>query len=285
MVASVWFSRWIFTPSLASTAWCSPSLQRRPGIRRPGELVDDDDFAVLDHVVLVEVEQHVGLEGLLHVVLPLDGVHVPQVGQVQQARGLVEAFVGQGHGAALLVDRVVAGEILFAGLLAFDHLAADEFGDDAVGLRVLVGRFLARAGDDERGAGFVDQDRVHFVDDAVVMVALDAILQAELHVVAQVVEAELVVGAVGDVAVVGLLALVVVEVVDDDADRHAQELVEPAHPLGVALGQVIVDGDDVDALARRARSGKPASVATSVFPSPVFISAILPWCSTMPPIN
>ena len=35
MVASVWFSRSIFTFSLASTAWCSPSLQRRPGIRRP----------------------------------------------------------------------------------------------------------------------------------------------------------------------------------------------------------------------------------------------------------
>jgi hypothetical protein len=35
MVASVWFSRSILTFSLASTAWCSPSLQRRPGIRRP----------------------------------------------------------------------------------------------------------------------------------------------------------------------------------------------------------------------------------------------------------
>ena len=26
-------------------------------------------------------------------------------------------------------------------------------------------------------------------------------------------------------------------------------------------------------------------VATRVLPSPVFISAILPWCKTMPPIN
>ncbi len=78
---------------------------------------------------------------------------------------------------------------------------------------------------------------------------LHAILDAELHVVAQVVEAELVVGAVGDVGVVGVLALLVVEVVDDHADREAEELVEPAHPLRVAAGQVVVDGDDVNALA------------------------------------
>ena len=116
---------------------------------------------------------------------------------------LSDAFFGERDGAVLLVDRVVAGGVLLAGLLAFDHLAADQLGDDAVDLVVLVGGFLAGAGDDQRRAGFVDQDRVHFVDDGVVVAALDAILEAELHVVAQVVEAELVVGAVGDVGVVG----------------------------------------------------------------------------------
>ena len=35
----------------------------------------------------------------------------------------------------------------------------------------------------------------------------------------------------------------------DDADRHSEEAVDPAHPLGVAAGEVIVHGDDVDALA------------------------------------
>ena len=36
---------------------------------------------------------------------------------------------------------------------------------------------------------------------------------------------------------------------DDDADGEAEELVDLAHPLGVALGEVVVDGDDVDAVA------------------------------------
>ena len=72
---------------------------------------------------------------------------------------------------------------------------------------VLVGRFLAGAGNDQRGAGFVDQDGIDFVDDGEVVPALHAIVQVELHVVAQVVEAEFVVGAVGDVGSIGFAAL------------------------------------------------------------------------------
>ena len=39
------------------------------------------------------------------------------------------------------------------------------------------------------------------------------------------------------------------QAVDDDADGEAEELVDLAHPLAVALGEVVVDGDDMDALA------------------------------------
>ena len=61
------------------------------------------------------------------------------------------------------------------------------------------------------------------------------------HVVAQVVEAELVVRAVRDVAVVLRALLVGRRVVgDDDADREPEEAVQPAHPLRVAAGEVVV---------------------------------------------
>ena len=48
--------------------------------------------------------------------------------------------------------------------------------------------------------------RIEFdlVDDRVMERPVDHVLQPELHVVAQIVEAELVVGAVGDVAAIGL---------------------------------------------------------------------------------
>ncbi len=79
---------------------------------------------------------------------------------------LSDAFFGQRHGAVLFVDRVIAGGPLLARLFAFDHFAADQTGDDAVDLVILVGGFLAGAGNDQRRARFVDQDRVDFVDDA-----------------------------------------------------------------------------------------------------------------------
>ena len=48
---------------------------------------------------------------------------------------------------------------------------------------------------------------------------------------------------------VGDLPLCVVQIVLDHADRHAEEPVDPSHPLRVAAGQVVVHRDDVDALA------------------------------------
>ena len=140
----------------------------------------------------------------------------------------------QRHGALLLVDVVV-------GLVELRDVGVDGV--------VEIGAVVERAGDDQRRARLVDQDGVDLVDDGEGVPALDHVLHAVLHVVAQIVEAELVVGAVGDVAVVGGLALLVVEAVHDHAGLQPEEAVDLAHPLGVALGEIVVDGDDVDAAA------------------------------------
>ena len=79
--------------------------------------------------------------------------------------------------------------------------------------------------------------------------ALHQVVLRPGHVVAQEVEAELVVGAVGDVGGVRGLADLGGLLGQDDADVEAEESVHPAHPLAVPLGQVVVDGDDVHALA------------------------------------
>ena len=82
--------------------------------------------------------------------------------------------------------------------------------------------------------------RIEFdlVDDREVVAALDHLGQLVLHVVAQIVEAEFVVGAVGDVGRHRRCrALVVVEAVDDDADVEAEEAVDPAHPFASRGGR------------------------------------------------
>ena len=70
----------------------------------------------------------------------------------------------------------------------------------------------------------------------------------------------------------------------NDAHGKAERMVELAHPLGIALGQVVVDGDEVRAFSFE-RIQVDGRVATRVLPSPVFISAMRPLCRIMPPIN
>ncbi len=147
----------------------------------------------------------------------------------------------------LLVDLVVALAVLTPA----------QPGDDPGELRVPAGALLGGAADDERRPRLVDQDRVDLVHDREVVAALHALLQAPGHVVAQVVEAELVVGAVGDVGAVLLAALLRRLLGQDHAHLEPEEAVHPAHPLRVALGQVVVDRDDVHALpAQRVEVGR-----------------------------
>src|SRR6185437_11899001 len=207
------------------------------------------DLAVLDHVLYVALVERVRFGGDLNVVLHVPVFGVGDVFDAEKLFDLLPALIGDGDGAGLLVDYVVTGPGLRLTLEVLDHLALFELRDDGVGDGVLVGGLIGGAGDDERRARFVDEDGVDLVHDAVVVAALHGVLEVELHVVAQVVEAELVVGAVGDVGTVGFAALLVGEVVHDDADGEAEEAVDLAHPLGVALGEVVIDGDDVDAVA------------------------------------
>ncbi len=183
------------------------------------ELVDDDDFAVFDDVFDVAFVEGVGLDSGLDVVLEVPVFGIGDVTDAEEALDLLPAFVSDGDGTGLFVDYVVAGPGF--GFDGLDEFAELELRDDDVDASVLVGGLVGGAGDNERGAGLVDEDGVNFVNDAVVVAALDLILELELHVVAKVVEAELVIGAVGDVGGVGVASLLIVQVVDDDADGEA----------------------------------------------------------------
>ena len=210
------------------------------GHHAAGELVDDDDLAVLDDVVLVALEQLVGAQRLLHVMHDGHVLGIVEVFALQQA-GRTEhlfkmdiALLGQRAGALLLVELVV-----------FRRELRNEAVDRVVEIRLVV----HRAGDDERGAGLVHQDRVDLVDDREIVPTLYHLVQMILHVVAQIVEAEFVVGGVGHVAGIGGPAFLVGQAVDDDARGQSQEAVDLAHPGGVAAGEVVVHGHHMYALA------------------------------------
>ena len=159
----------------------------------PGELVDDEHLAVADDVLLVAVVELLGLD------------RVVQVSDQRRVRGLVEVL-----DAELVLDELDTGFVnadrallevdLVVDVLLHQRRHARELD---VPLRVRVGR----AGDDERGTSLVDENRVDLVDDREVVAALNEVVQRMHHVVAEVVEAEFVVRAVGDVRGVRLLLL------------------------------------------------------------------------------
>ena len=158
-----------------------------------GELVDDDDLAVLDQVVDVTLVQAVRPQGLRDVMQPLDVLRVVEVADPQALLHALDPGVGEDGRVGLLVDAVI------------DVLAQPR--NDRVDLLIEVGRLLGRAADDERRPGLVDENGVDLVHDREVQVTLHVALDRVLHVVAQVVEPVLRVRAVGDVAAVVGLAL------------------------------------------------------------------------------
>ena len=149
------------------------------------------------------------------------------------------AVFGQVDLLRLLVDRVVAGAILLELAL--------EPGNHLVDADIQLGVLARRPGDDQRGTGLVDKDRVDLVDDRERELALHLVRVAERHVVAQVVEPELVVRRVDDIRGVGVALVLRVHSRDDDTGPHAQKLVDRPHPLCVALREVVVHRDDVHA--------------------------------------
>ena len=203
-----------------------------------GELVDDDDFAVFHYVLHVAPVESVRLDRDFNVVLQVPVFYVGDIPDSEQPFNLLPALIGYGDRLVLFVDNIIAGENFRFAL--FDLLALFQPGYDAVHSDVFVRSLVRRTGDDQRRTCLIDQDRVHLVDNRKIVAALHALGQLKFHVVAQVVEAELVVCAVSDVCCVRLAPLVVVKIVHNYADAQPEEFVNLAHPLGIALGQIIV---------------------------------------------
>ena len=184
----------------------------------------------------------------------LDVAGVVEVVDLEGALDLVERRLARRDRLVLLVEGVVDSRLL--GLV--DSLRRQSLAllplqrlHDPRKVVVRARSNLRLAGDDQRRPRLVDQDRVHLVDDRVGEPALDGPLERDGHVVAEVVEAELRVRSVGDVRLVRSLALGERHHVLDETDLHPEGVPDGLRPLGVALGEVVVDGDEVDVPARQ----------------------------------
>lgn len=153
----------------------------------------------------------------------------------------------------VLVGSTLADELLCLSKILCGELALNVY--EALYKRLILLEHLVvalgdRSRDDKRSTCVVDKHRVDLIDNGVVVLALHEVGRRDCHVVAKVVETELVVRTECDVCHVSLAALRRVgTVLVDTVDRESVEHIERAHPLRVALCEVVVDGYDVNAVA------------------------------------
>src|SRR5437870_13574844 len=104
-----------------------------------------------------------------------------------------------------------------------------------------MGRNRRRSADDEWGPRFIDQDGIDLIDDGVIITSLDLLLAGGGHpVVAQIIEPELTVRAVGNVHPVLLPADIRWLIVLNATAGESKKAIQLAHPLSVAASEVIV---------------------------------------------
>ena len=153
-------------------------------------------------------------------------------------------FIGEYHGVLFFLD--------------FEVRVFRQLPSQFVGLAIFGDIVVRRTRNNERRAGFVDQNIVDLVDNGEIQRTLRLLRAFRVmvivargipHVVAQVVETKLVVGAVGDIAGIGLLPLGGIHARLNGADGQAQIHVDGGHPLHIATSQIIVHRDDMHAAA------------------------------------
>ena len=205
-----------------------------------GEFIDDDHLAAAHDVIGIAAIDDIGAQCLVEMVDDLGIFKIVEVFTLQQtggrerAFGLFGAVFGEDNRFGLFIDFIVAGH-------QFLHHDVDRH----VHFRLVVGG----AGNDQRGARFIDQHRIDFIDDGEMERPLHHLLAAVFHIVAEIVEAEFIVGAIGDVGGIGFAAGVIVDIGHDDTDAEPEEFIDLAHPAGIARRQIIIDRHNMDALA------------------------------------
>ena len=199
-----------------------------------GKFVDDYDFAVRNEVVRISFENEMRLQRLLNVVVEIAVFDIGKIFDTEEPLGFSRALLGYLNRFIFNVNNVI-----FVRLERFD---------ETVTFNVKVGRFFASAGNDKGRSRFVDKNGIHFVDDGEVEFSLNHVRESHFEVISQIVETELVVCTVSNVAVISGAFLVVRHIVNVHADGQPQKSVNLTHPFRVTFCKIIVDRNDMHSL-------------------------------------
>src|SRR6056297_2117931 len=102
----------------------------------------------------------------------------------QKLLNMVHPFLGEGYPLSLLIHFEITLRFIgvFTGVRIFITLFKK--GNNAVYIHKLSGIVFSLTGDNQGRSSLIDQDRVNFINDAVVVVPLYLLLRAPPHIVA-----------------------------------------------------------------------------------------------------
>ena len=217
-----------------------------------GVFVNDDHFAIFNDVIHVAGKQRVRAQRGGYV------MHQHDVARRVQGLAFIhnaffhQQFFDQHQTAFRQVDLtrfLINGEVAFTleSIRVF-FLLANQVRDDLVYFLVHFRAVFSRAGNDQRRTRFIDQDRVDLIHQRIVQFTLYALFRAERHVIAQVVKAVFVVGAVSDVGGVSFTFCWGRHARQVNTDAHPEEFKQRAVVFSITLRQIVVHCDDVYAL-------------------------------------
>ena len=147
---------------------------------------------------------------------------------------MLDAGFAQRYSAALLVKIII-----------LCHKARD----DLVSNMILVRFSFCLARNDEGCPRLVNQDGIDLINNRKMVPALDHVLDTEFQIVAQIIKAEFVIRAIGDVSTISLATFVICQIAGNASNAHPQTLIDTPHPAGVARRQIVIDGNNMYSLA------------------------------------
>ena len=198
-----------------------------------GKFINNDHFTVFNYIVLIPLHHGLSTEGLNEKMVQLQIFRIIQIFHMKHFFHLCNPGFCRSHGFLFFIDGVV---FIFFQM-------RHQLGHDIV----IICRFLTGAGNNQRCTSFIDKNRVYFIDQAVMKGALHHLVQGGNHVIAKVVKAEFIIRSVGNIGIISNLSLLEIQVMDNEAYGKAEEFIDLSHPFAVALCQVIIDRNDVNA--------------------------------------
>ena len=192
----------------------------------PRKFINDNDFALMNHIILIQMHVIVCLQGIVDIMLQLQIFGIGKVVHGEIFFRLCNTFLRQHNRFRLFIQNEVAFLLNFLlqkgihCLILIQNTTLFQFFNKQICHAIQIRGLGATAGNNQGCSGFVNQNRVNLIDDGIMQVSLHHVFLSYYHVVTQVVKAEFIVCTIGNIAGIRRAAFVVVHPVQDAA--HAQ---------------------------------------------------------------